>query len=72
MVRLSLLVRWWLPWKVLIFLIDLYFINECLLWVAFHSFYDYSMHHLVVLNSILMIILFLNIVFKVMMTPKLP
>jgi hypothetical protein len=49
-----------------------YYINECLLWLAFESFYYYSRNQLLALNIVLMGILGLHLVFKIMMTPRLP
>lgn len=68
----SLLVRWWFWWKMFILVIDLYYINECCLWMSFKHFYSYSIHQLLPLNVILMAILLIHLVFKIMMTPALP
>ena len=42
------------------------------MWLAFESFYEYSLNQLLVLNIVLLSILMAHFVFKVMMTPKLP
>lgn len=34
-----LLLKLWFLWKTFVFLIDLYYVNECCLWIAFKSFY---------------------------------
>jgi hypothetical protein len=68
----KILIKSWFVWKMIILLVDLYYINECFLWLAFESFYQYSLNQLLAFNVVLLLVLLVHIVFKIMMTPKLP
>ena len=66
------LIKLWFFWKVIILLVDLYYINECYLWMAFREFYYFAREQLKVTNIILMSIYIVHYAFRLMMTPRLP
>ena len=66
------MISFWFVWKFVIMLIDIYYINECFLWLTFEGFYNYAKQQLLAFNIVLLFLLFLHCIFKIMMTPKLP
>lgn len=56
----------------IIFLVDLYYISECYLWLAFPEFYQTSITTLLPMNIIFLVLLCLNLIFKFILTPKVP
>lgn len=65
-----ILVKLWFPWKFIIFLIYNFYVIDCVLVPTFQTYYIITMTTLLPLNIVLLVIMGLDLIYKVFMIPK--